>query len=131
MRNAIPIFLLTCFFLSCDKRNDTTPEDYSGKSIDVSLVGVWSRTYSGRDSHNDITIYRDTIRFTQDNLGTHTIFSFSEVFNFYPFQFYTQNNIILFRPEGMEGVTRLNYHIQNDSLFIPQFGIPYVKSRLP
>jgi len=130
MRDVVLTFFLTCFLLSCDKV-DPAPEDYSGKSIDVNLIGAWSRTYSGRDSNNGITIYSDTIRFTLDNLGTRTTFRFSEVFNLFAFQFYTQNNIILFRPEGMEGASRLNYHIQNDSLFIPQFGIPYLKSSVP
>lgn len=124
----ITLVLFVCCLLQSCEIAESVPQSYSGKNIDAGLVGAWCRSYSGRDFHNGITVYTDTIRFSQDNTGTRITFSFSEIFNFFYFQFYTEGNLIILRPEGMEDTSRLNYYIRNDSLFIPEFGIPYIKN---
>jgi hypothetical protein len=121
------VLFICCLLLSCEIF-ESVPESYSGKNIDAGLVGTWCRSFSGRDFHNGITVYTDTICFSQDNTGTRITFSFSGIFNFFCFRFYTEDNLIILRPEGMEDTSRLNYYIRNDSLFIPTFGIPYVKN---
>lgn len=121
------VLSMCCLLLNCEIA-ESVPQSYSGKNIDGSLVGTWCRSYSGRDVHNGITVYTDTILFIIDNSGTKITYSFSEIFNFFSFQFYTEDNLIIFRPEGMDDASRLNYYFRNDSLFIPEFGIPYVKN---
>lgn len=122
------IFLSLLMSLNLCKKEEDENVNFYNSSIDTVLVGAWFRSYSGRDFHNGITVCADTIRFNSDNSGSRSTFSFSEMFNFFCFQFYTEDNFIILRPEGVKDARRLDYFIHNDSLFIPEFGIPYVKS---
>jgi len=102
------------------------PESYLGKNMDVKLIGAWRKKYSTRDSNNSITIFIDTIQFGMNNSGSQTIYKFTELDNSFSFKYYTEDNLVFIRPEGMEDANPSNYYIQNDSLFI-SVGIPYIK----
>jgi hypothetical protein len=118
------LFTVIMFLLfSCEK----TPESYVGKNMDVDLIGTWCKTYSTRDFHNSITIFTDTIRFGLNNSGSQVLYQFTKLEYSSSFQYFTDNNLVYLRPDGMEDANHLMYIIQNDSLFLSE-GIPYIKS---
>lgn len=119
MRNQFILLAICLLFLSCDK----LPESYNGKNTDPDLIGTWARSYSSRDSYNGITLFTDTIRFGVNNQGLNIIYAFDRIENKYLFQYYSEDNIVYIRPDGMDKPNPQTFRVQNDSLSI--FGGPH------
>ena len=83
------ILLLTgmglCFF-SCEKMKDSDYDSQvTGRYFDQELKGAWTRYYSARDINNGITRWTDSIRFAENNRGTHKSTGFLYWNKKYPF----------------------------------------------
>jgi hypothetical protein len=108
------VIMLTALILSCEKSQD----DYSNKSIDTNLIGVWKNTYSTRDLNNGITIFTDTLSFKSDNSGYWHMYRFSETESKNSFNYYIEGNMLhlKFNKSGDRNIW--NYEVRNDSLII-------------
>jgi hypothetical protein len=106
--------MLTALILSCEKSEN----DYSNKTIDTNLIGVWKNTYSTRDLNNGITIFTDTILFNPDNSGSWYMYRFSEPESKSSFNFFTENNLIHLKFKESGDQNLLIYEVRNDSLIL-------------
>jgi len=114
LRYSSLIFLLVILFSSCEKRID----DYGGKNIDNSIIGTWSRQYTKVDWGNMITYFTDTIIFIEDNSGVYMRYKFSDVENYDPFNFYTDENNLYIHFTKTNKRDNWTYAIKVDTLII-------------
>lgn len=114
MKTIIQVLLILLTFPACSKITD----DFSGQTIDDSLIGKWNKQYNIRDSENGITLLFDTIVFNSDNSGIWVRYIFSELDKSDPFYYYTKGEKLHIKFVINRAQNTWGYKIRNDTLTI-------------
>jgi len=127
MKAFLLILILGALLLLSCKHEDSVDIKFTGKPIDEELPGLWVRNYSSRDMNNGITVWTDSIYFSETNSGYQRTYQFTGLKENNQFEYYSEKDTLSILIH--QKVEKWVYSIRNDSLFmsssLPLYSIYY------